>query len=138
MNWQSKLEEIKRKLNLKTSELAKKVEIPSQSIIDLEKGRVKNPSANLIKGLILKLNINPFWLFESNGVMFINEIPEFKENELLKSRIKEMEMNQNEKLITIKDALPILEKLSKLNNQQKKSVIKYIESLYKDNKDQSI
>lgn len=133
MNWKYKLEEIKLKLNLKTSELAKQIEIPAQSIIDLEKGRVKNPSSHLIKGLILKLNINPFWLFEDNGAMFINEIPELKENEFLKKRIKELELNHNEKPITIKDALPILEKLLKLNNQQKKNVIKYIETLYSNN-----
>ena len=129
MNWNEKLKQIKEKLNLKTVDLAKLTDISPQTITDLEKGRIKNPSAVFIKGLFLNLNINPYWLFTGKGGVLIDESIEKKENKKLKEEIRRLNEAHQHKNMTIEDALPILVEMSGLTSAEREEILVFIHDL---------
>ena len=109
MNWENKLREIKEKLNLKTSELARLLDVTPQYLVDIEKGRIKKPTEKLIKPLLVKLNINPHWLFDSEGDMILNGI-------------------QNNSM-SYNDALNLLQNFSELDADNKIKILEIMDKM---------
>ena len=129
MDWSQIIGEIKQYLNINTSELARRLDVTSHYLADIERGKSKKPSAILAGSLISKLGVNPYWLFGNEKEILTNEnhlklrITSLeKENLDLKNKLKK----EN---ISLDEALKLLSMISKLKNEDLEKVMAFIEKM---------
>lgn len=79
MTESERLKEIRKVLGLTQRELSETLEIKQGSYSDVERGKA-GISALLLKNLIRKFRVNPLWLCEGEGSMFIG----YQESSLFK------------------------------------------------------
>jgi transcriptional regulator with XRE-family HTH domain len=72
MNENQRLKEIRKALNLNQRTFSEALGIKQGSYSDVERGKT-GVSAVIIKGLITKFRVDPLWLCEGKGDMFIYE-----------------------------------------------------------------
>lgn len=75
INFQNRLIKLRELFNLSGYSFAKKLEIPQPTYSRYESGEQK-PSGKLLESLVLKFNVNIYWLFTGEGEMFLD----FKKN----------------------------------------------------------
>ena len=67
-----RFKEIREKLNLNQSELARSIDANPSIISDIERGE-KEPSKKIISSLIIKYKVNSNWLLADEGNMFLHK-----------------------------------------------------------------
>jgi transcriptional regulator with XRE-family HTH domain len=72
MNENQRLKEVRKTLNLSQRTFSEILGIKQGSYSDIERGKT-GISAVMIKGLITKFRVDPLWLCEGKGDMFINK-----------------------------------------------------------------
>jgi len=95
MTESERLKESRKVLNLTQRELSEKLEIKQGSYSDVERGKA-GISALLLKNLIRKFRVNPLWLCEGEGAMFIG----YQENDFFKPIDTSKFSRQSEKTST--------------------------------------
>lgn len=128
MDWPKKIEAVLNELGCSKAELTRRLGFEGQYIIDIEKGRSKNPSTKFVENLIA-IGVNPLWLFLDKGDIFSSgplrdeKIAALEtENELLKEKLNESGMG-------IDEAATILKEMHKLKRKHRDMVVKYIRTL---------
>lgn len=127
MDWIGKIKQIKEKLGITTSELARRMELDSHFVADIERGKSKNPSAKLTTALITQIGINPFWLYTDSGNILISEEKE-NLNALKEENIK-LRDSMKHNALSLEDSLAILHELSGIKKEDKGKIIAFIKSL---------
>jgi transcriptional regulator with XRE-family HTH domain len=87
MSENERLKEIRKSLELTQREFSDALDIKQGSYSDVERGKA-GISAVLLKNLIRRFRINPLWLCEGEGAMFIDkpdDISKFPPNRVSKS-----------------------------------------------------
>lgn len=69
INFQNRLTKLRELFNLSGYSFAKKLGIPQPTYLRYETGEQK-PSGKLLESLVLKFNVNIYWLFTGEGEMF--------------------------------------------------------------------
>jgi transcriptional regulator with XRE-family HTH domain len=115
MTENDRLKEIRKKLKLTQLEFSQALEIKQGSYSDVERGKA-GISALLLKNLIRKYKINPLWLCEGVGEMFMNLSSDYGKNIFGKhkpkqrasaKRVKPTELH-NEYIANIKEIVDFL------------------------------
>lgn len=87
MSENERLKEIRKSLELTQREFSDALDIKQGSYSDVERGKA-GISAVLLKNLIRRFRINPLWLCEGEGAMFIDkpdEISKFPHNRVTRN-----------------------------------------------------
>ena len=105
------------RLGLSQKEFAKSVGVSSSNISDIFSQRIKKISPTLIELLKYKYNINPHWLLEGNGEMFV-EVR--KNSNLLSSNFLKLYKEENRQHL-IKESEFLLHKEKLEKNQTNKT-----------------
>ncbi|MDX9769268.1 MAG: helix-turn-helix transcriptional regulator [Tenuifilaceae bacterium] len=79
MTENERLRIIRTKLNLTQKTFSESLEIKQGSYSDVERGKA-GISALLLKNLIRKYRVNPLWLCEGEGSMFVGETPDWAQS----------------------------------------------------------
>jgi len=79
MSENERLKEIRKSLELTQREFSDALDIKQGSYSDVERGKA-GISAVLLKNLIRRFRINPLWLCEGEGEMFIDKSESTREN----------------------------------------------------------
>lgn len=132
MDWGKKIQLIEDNLGCKSTELAEKTGVSLRYIVDIKKGRSKNPSSSFIQSLITKLSISPIWLFTDQGPMFLNT--ELQPSETAKNTEENDEMKKlKEELEALKKEISELEKdneeLDRKNKELSDKLLERLEQL---------
>ncbi|BCD62247.1 hypothetical protein NitYY0826_C1123 [Nitratiruptor sp. YY08-26] len=69
-----RIKKIRQELGLSQSELAQKLGIHKQMVSDVERGKQKSFNPQIEKKLISFFSLNPHWLLEGRGEMFMKDV----------------------------------------------------------------
>lgn len=71
--WGDRLEQLKIRLKLNNSKLAKAAGVTGQAIADIINGKAENPRVNVLIGICQTYQVNYEWLLEGTGPMLRSE-----------------------------------------------------------------
>jgi transcriptional regulator with XRE-family HTH domain len=128
MDWPKKIDAIRSELGCSKAELTRRLGFEGQYIIDIEKGRSKNPSTKFVESLVA-LGVNPLWLFLDKGDVFSSGSMHDEKMESLKNENHALKAKLNESGMELDDAISILNEMHQLKKKHREMVIKYIKSL---------
>jgi transcriptional regulator with XRE-family HTH domain len=118
MTENERLRIIRSKLNLTQKAFSESLEIKQGSYSDVERGKA-GISALLLKNLIRKYRVNPLWLCEGEGSMFVGDTSEWSAAEPLeftdsavgdKEGVTQLLQRQQQYIQNIKEIVDFLEK----------------------------
>lgn len=115
MNVSDRIKELRKKLNLSQTAFGEKLGVTKSVIVNIELGRVE-PKEIFIKLLCKTFDVNPFWITDGKGDIFL----EPKEN-IIENLADIYELNQLE--------TTIIKKFVSLNKADRKVILKFICSL---------
>ncbi|NOU17070.1 MAG: helix-turn-helix domain-containing protein [Bacteroidales bacterium] len=128
MSENERLKEIRKSLELTQREFSDALDIKQGSYSDVERGKA-GISAVLLKNLIRRFRINPLWLCEGEGAMFIDkpdEISKFSPNRISRnSGIPLQKSVDKNYLIELQEQVEQLE-LQQDNLENLKSIIEFL------------
>lgn len=81
MEQHKRLKALRVKLELTQQQMATLLELKQGSYSDIERGKA-GFSSSFLKGLITHFKVNPIWLCEGDGAMFLDHIEEIEKAEL--------------------------------------------------------
>jgi len=73
MDWSKKIEELEKFLNMKSSDIARKIDIDARYIYEIKNGKSKNPSPKFLQSLVDSLGINPDWFFMDEKPVLLSD-----------------------------------------------------------------
>jgi len=128
MDWSAKIKALKSELRCNTTELTRKLGLEGQYVAALERGKSKNPSSDFII-VLLKFGVNPMWLFLDEGEIFLKGATFDSKVAALKLENKELKKKLEEKDISMKEAVDLLNSFLQLKGKHQKEILKKINSL---------
>lgn len=128
MSENERLKEIRKSLELTQREFSDALDIKQGSYSDVERGKA-GISAVLLKNLIRRFRINPLWLCEGEGAMFIDkpdEISKFPQNRITRnSGIPLQKSADKNYLVELQEQVEQLE-IQQDNLENLKSIIEFL------------
>ena len=118
MTENERLRSIRTQLNLTQKTFSESLEIKQGSYSDVERGKA-GISALLLKNLIRKYRVNPLWLCEGEGSMFVGESPDWAEGKSSaafdsqtddKESLTQLLQRQQQYIQSIKEVVDFLDK----------------------------
>lgn len=128
MNWPKKIDAIRSELGCTTAELTRKLGFDGHYVIDIEKGRSKNPSTKFIANLV-KIGVNPMWLFFDKGDVFLSDNGQNSKAVLLENENQKLKATLDETGLSAAEAMAMLNDAFKLKRKHVEMVGKYIKTL---------
>ena len=82
MQASEQIKAIRKHKNLSQSELAIICDVSTSAIGNIESGRQKEISRNIMKELVSSIGVNPSWLLTGEGEMFTTQVPAVKQKKI--------------------------------------------------------
>jgi transcriptional regulator with XRE-family HTH domain len=128
MSENERLKEIRKSLELTQREFSDALDIKQGSYSDVERGKA-GISAVLLKNLIRRFRINPLWLCEGEGAMFIDkpdEISKFPLNRITRNSGVPLQKSADKNyLVELQEQVEQLE-IQQDNLENLKSIIEFL------------